>query len=85
MESKIDYTEACMDEYDMAPVRKIKTHKIYIHVSQNCLDYKLITMYIHKNSTNYLSSVKSSYRMYLKLSLNGNWIRTCTDIELCSS
>ena len=27
MESKIDYTEAYMDDYDMGPVRKIKTHK----------------------------------------------------------
>ena len=61
------------------------THKIYIHVSQNCSDYKLITMYIHKNRTNYLSLVKSSYRMYLKLCLSGNWIRTCTNIKLCSS
>ena len=84
MESKIDYIEACMDEYNMAPVRKIKTHKIYIHVSQNCSDYKLITMYIHKNSTNYFSSVKSSYRMYLRLYLSGNWSKTCTNINLCS-
>ena len=69
-----------MDEYDMAPIRKIKT---YIHVSQNCLDYKLIIMYIHKNNTNYLSSVKSSYHMYLRLCLNGNQSRTCTNINLC--
>ena len=73
-----------MDEYDMEPIRKIKTHKIYIHVSQNCSDYKLITMYIHKNSTNYLSSVKSSYRMYLRLCLSGNWSRTYTNIKRCS-
>lgn len=30
MESRIDYTEAYRDEFDMGPVRKIKTHKIYI-------------------------------------------------------
>ena len=48
MDSKIDYIEAYMDDYDMGLVRKIKTHKkyIYVHVSQNCLDYKLITMFI---------------------------------------
>lgn len=33
MESKIDYTEACRDANDMGPIRKIKTHKIYIHVN----------------------------------------------------
>ena len=72
MESKIDYTEACMDEYDMAPIRKIKTHKIYRHVSQYYSDYKLIIMYIHKNNKNYFSSVKSSYHVYLRLCLSGN-------------
>ena len=37
-----------MDDYDMGPIRKIKTHKkyMYVHVSQNCSDYKLITMFI---------------------------------------
>ena len=64
-----------MDEYDMAHVRKIKTYKIYIHV------VKIVRF---KNSTNYLSSVKSSYHMYLRLCLNGNWSKTCTDIKLCS-
>ena len=67
-----------MDEYDPSLV-----HKIYIHVSQNCSDYKLIIMYIYKNNTNYLSSFKSSYRMYLRLCLSGNWSRTCTNINLC--
>ena len=61
-----------MDEYDIAPIRKIKTHKIYIHVSQNCTDHKLITMYIHKTSKKYLSSEKSSYGMYLRLCPSGN-------------
>ena len=53
MESKINYTGAYMDKYNPSPIRKIKTHKI-IHMNQICSEYKLITIYIHKNITNYL-------------------------------
>ena len=54
MDSKINYTEAYTDKlYDPSPIHKIKTHKI-IQMNQSCSDYKLITMYIHKNITNYL-------------------------------
>ena len=55
-----------------------------IYMSQNYSNYKLITMYVHKNITNYFSLVKSSYLMYLRLCLSDNQIRTCTNIKLCS-